>query len=49
MRHFSIPDFEDAEEFGFQSKWAALCKQMDGSGGHIMKMKKASLHPDLLH
>lgn len=49
MRHFSILDFEDAEEFGFQSKWAALCKQMDGSGGHIMKMKKASLHPDLLH
>lgn len=28
MRHFSILDFEDAEEFGFQRKWAALCKQM---------------------
>lgn len=49
MRHFSILVFDDAEEFGFQSKWAALCKQMDGNGGRIMKMKKASLHPDLFH
>lgn len=49
MRHFSILDFEDAEEFGFQSKWAALCEQTDGNEAHIMKMKIASLHPDLLH
>lgn len=49
MRHFSVLDLEDAEEFGFQRKWAALCKQMDRNGVHIMKMRKASLHPDLLH
>lgn len=49
MRHFSILDFEDTEEFGFQSKWAALCKQMDRNGAPIMKMRKTSLHTDLLH
>ena len=46
MRHFSILDFEDAEEFGFPSKWAALCKQTDGSGAYLTKKEKVSLHTD---
>lgn len=40
MRHFSVLDFEDAEEFGFLSKWAAPCKQTDWSGAYLMKRGK---------
>lgn len=46
MRHFPIFYFEDAEEFDFLSKWAALCKQIDRSGAYLMKKGKVSLHTD---
>lgn len=37
---FTVLDFEDAEEFGFLSKWAELYKQTDRRGVYLMKKGK---------